>query len=145
MPLAILLYWKQIVAGLAIVALLGCGYWFKSVLADNKAMKVTIAQQLKDMTDLQAMNKGLTTAVQVKENELDKYVKLNTRLSKDKQAIQNEYDAYMQEVEDAKIQVTPGHGIDVPYVLKSPGMPVGQGSGSKGSNNPQVPAQNISN
>lgn len=131
----ILLYWKQILIGILLVALLGAGYWFKSVLAERDAQRIQIGQMKQDISSVTALNNELTNALTVKQLELKKYAKLINKLASEKETIQNEYDAYMKEVENAKPKITPGIGITEPYILLTPGMSA-KPSDSKRPNNP---------
>lgn len=131
----ILLYWKQILIGVLMVGLLGMGYWFKSVIAERDAQRVQIIQKDKEIADFARANEKLSEAVNTKTLELQKYIKLNAKLSADKKQIQSEYDMYLKRIKDEKPTIIPGIGITEPYILLNPGVLVGPSS-NKGANNP---------
>lgn len=119
----VLLYWKEIVIALAVAVLIGFGVYIRGVIADNDKLKVSLKQANAQVVDVSNMNKGLTTAVDAKTKELQNYIALNSRLTKDKAAIQDKYITYMERVRDGKIEVKPGVGIVKPIVLIGAGVP----------------------
>lgn len=119
----VLMYWKEILIGVAIIALIGFGVYIRGVISDNDALKVQIAQEKAKVADIAKLNEGLTKAVDTKTQELQSYINLNSKLANDKASIQNKYTNYVEKVQNEKIKVTPGVGITEPYTIIGAGVP----------------------
>ena len=118
-----LLYWKEILIGVATIALISLGVYIRGVVADNDALKVQVAQEKAKAVEIAKMNEGLTKAVAEKTSELQAYITLNARIANDKANIQWKYADFVKKVHDETLKIKPGVGLTEPYILTGAGVP----------------------
>ena len=119
----VLMYWKEIVIGVAILACIGFGVYIRGVIADNVELRSEVAQANAKIIEVAKMNEGLTKAVGIKTDELQAYIDLNSKLANDKANIQSKYISFVEKVHNEKLKIKPGVGLTEPYILTGAGMP----------------------
>ena len=84
-------YWKWIALAIIVAALLWLGAWFRGVLADRAAQKVTIEQQKKDIEQQRKTIEGYKNAITLKDTEMKKYIKLQATIQQSHDALSVKY------------------------------------------------------